>query len=134
MLSLRRPTIRDLETAASATGLRMQAVNARTYPEIDAAFASFAHERPDALLVDTHPLFTSRRVQLALLAAHHSIPAIYGVREITEVGGLISYGVNLADAWRQVGIYAGRILKGAQPAELPVVQSSKFELVINVQA
>ena len=81
--------------------------------------------------VATQPLFTSRRVQLALLAAHHSMPAIYGVREIPEVGGLVSYGVNLSDAWRQIGVYAGRILKGAKPADLPVVQSTKFELVIN---
>ena len=126
-------TMRDLETAASGTGLQIRDLNAGTYQEIDAAFARFAHERPDALFVATQPLFTSRRVQLALLAAHHSIPAIYGVREITEVGGLMSYGINLADAWRQIGVYTGRILKGAKPADLPVVQSSKFELVINLQ-
>jgi putative ABC transport system substrate-binding protein len=126
-------TMRDLETAASGTGLQIRALNASTYQEIDAAFAGFVHERPDALFVATQPLFTSRRVQLALLAAHYSIPAIYGVREITEVGGLMSYGINLADAWRQIGVYTGRILKGAKPADLPVVQSSKFELVINLQ-
>ena len=124
-------TMRDLESAVSGTGLQLQALNASTYREIDAAFARFSHERPDALFVATQPLFTSRRVQLALLAAHHSMPAIYGVREIVEVGGLVSYGVNLSDAWRQIGVYAGRILKGAKPADLPVVQSTKFELVIN---
>ena len=96
-------------------------------------FADFVRERPDALLVASDPVFTSRRVQLANLAAHRSLPASYGTREIAEVGGLMSYGANLNDAQRQLGVYAGRILKGAKPAELPVVQASKFELVINAQ-
>jgi putative tryptophan/tyrosine transport system substrate-binding protein len=126
-------TLKDVEAAARAMGLQIRTVNANTGPEIDAAFRSFARERPDALFVMAQPFFTGRRVQLAQLAAHHSIPAIYGVREIAEVGGLMSYGVNLVDGWRQIGVYAGRILKGAKPADLPVVQSSKFELVINHQ-
>ncbi|MFZ1004684.1 MAG: ABC transporter substrate-binding protein [Pseudolabrys sp.] len=126
-------TLRDLEAATSGTGLQIRILNASTDREIDAAFASFAQERPDALFVTSQPLFSSRRVQLALLAAHHSIPASYGVREIAEVGGLMSYGANIADAFRHVGVYTGRILKGAKPADLPVVQASKFELVINAQ-
>jgi len=126
-------TLKDVEAAARAMGLQIRTVNANTGPEIDAAFRSFARERPDALFVMAQPFFTGRRVQLAQFAAHHSIPAIYGVREIAEVGGLMSYGVNLVDGWRQIGVYAGRILKGAKPVDLPVVQSSKFELVINHQ-
>jgi putative tryptophan/tyrosine transport system substrate-binding protein len=126
-------TMKDLDTATSNMGLQIQVLNASTYREIDEAFARFAQVRPEALFVATQPLFTSRRVQLALLAAHHSIPAIYGVREITEAGGLMSYGVNIADAWRQIGVYTGRILKGVKPTDLPVVQSTKFELVINQQ-
>jgi putative ABC transport system substrate-binding protein len=114
-------------------GLQIRNVSASTGPEIDAAFASFIHERPDALFVSSQPFFTSRRVQLAHLAAHHSIPAIYGVREIAEVGGLMSYGINLTDGWRQIGVYTGRILKGAKPADLPVEQASKFQLVINLK-
>jgi putative tryptophan/tyrosine transport system substrate-binding protein len=91
-------------------------------------------ERPDALFVSGEPLFTSRRVQMILLAARHAVPAIYAGRQFPEIGGLMSYGAGLTDAWRQVGIYAGRILKGEKPADLPVVQSSKFELVINAQS
>jgi putative tryptophan/tyrosine transport system substrate-binding protein len=126
-------TLKDVESAARAMGLQIRVVNASSGREIDDAFRGFAHERPDALFVTAQPLFNSRRVQLAQLAAHHSIPATYGVREIAEVGGLMSYGPNLVDGWRQIGVYAGRILKGAKPADLPVVQSSKFELVINHQ-
>jgi putative tryptophan/tyrosine transport system substrate-binding protein len=125
--------LRDIEATARAMRLQIQVLNAGTGSEINAAFASFVRERPDALFVALQSFFTSRRVQLALLTAQHSIPAIYGVREIVEVGGLMSYGANLVDSWRQIGSYVGRILKGAKPADLPVVQSSKFELVINAE-
>src|SRR6266481_5676340 len=101
--------------------------------EIDAAFATFVRERPDAIFIGGDTVFASRRVQLAHLATRHAIPAIYAQREYTEAGGLMSYGTNVADAYRQVGFYTGRILKGAKPADLPVVQSTKFELVINAQ-
>ena len=126
-------TLRDVEGAARAIGLQIQVLNASTGREINAAFAAFARERPDALFVGADPFFTSRRVQLANLASHHSIPATYTARESVEAGGLMSYGANIADAYRQVGVYTGRILKGAKPADLPVVQASKFELVINAQ-
>ncbi len=126
-------TLRDVEPAARAMGLQIQVLNASTSREIDAAFATFVRERPDALFVGSDPFFTSRRVQLVHLAARHAVPATYSAREFAEVGGLMSYGTNIADAYRQVGVYAGRILKGAKPADLPVVQSSKFELVINAQ-
>jgi putative ABC transport system substrate-binding protein len=114
-------------------GLQIQIVNAQTIREIDAAFATLVRERPDALFVATSPSFTNWRVQFALLAAHHSIPATYATREMVEAGGLMSYGTSLGDAWRQVGLYTGRILKGAKPADSPVVQANKFELVINAQ-
>ena len=99
--------------------------------EIHAAFATIARERPDALFLGGDPLWTSRRVQLATLAVRHAIPMACQAREVVEAGGLMSYGANLEDAFRQAGVYAGRILKGAKPAELPVMQSSRFELVIN---
>jgi putative ABC transport system substrate-binding protein len=127
-------TLRDVDQAARTIGLQIQVARARTSGEIDAAFAAFARERPDALFVSTDPFFTSRRVQLANLASRHAIPMTSGTREITDVGGLISYGANIPDAWRQVGAYAGRILKGAKPGDLPVVQATKLELVINAQA
>ena len=101
--------------------------------EINEAFASIARERPDALLVGAGPPFSARRVQLVQLAARHAIPAIYAVRQNVAIGGLMSYGASLTDAYRQVGVYAGKILRGAKPADLPVVQSSKFELVINAE-
>jgi putative tryptophan/tyrosine transport system substrate-binding protein len=126
-------TVRDVAAAARALGLQIQIFNASTSREIDAAFATFVRERPDALFVGGDPFFTSRRVQLANLGARHVLPMTSAVREIAEVGGLMSYGSNIADAWRQVGIYAGRILKGAKPADLPVMQSSKLELVVNHQ-
>ena len=126
-------TLRDVEAAARAMGLQIQVLNASTSREIDAAFATFVRERPDALFVGGDPFFNSRRVQLAHLAARHAIPATYSGRDYAEAGGLMSYGTNLADAYRQVGVYAGRILKGAKPADLPVVQATKFELVINAQ-
>jgi putative ABC transport system substrate-binding protein len=126
-------TLRDVKGAARAIGLQIQVLNASTGREINAAFAAFARERPDALFVGADPFFSSRRVQLANLASHHSIPATYAVREMVEAGGLMSYGANIADAFRHVGAYTGRILKGAKPADLPVVQATKFELVINAQ-
>jgi putative ABC transport system substrate-binding protein len=127
-------TLRDVQVAARAIGLQVQVLNASTSGEIDAAFATFVREQTDALFVSGDPLFTSRRVQLNLLATRHAIPATYAGRQFPEIGGLMSYGASLTDAWRQVGVYAGRILKGAKPADLPVVQASKFELVINAQA
>ena len=114
-------------------GLQIRVFNVSTSSEIDAAFATLGRERPDALLVSPDPFFIGRRIQLANLAARHAIPASYSVRDHVEAGGLMSYGTNVADAYRQVGIYTGRILKGAKPADLPVVQSTKFELVINAQ-
>ena len=126
-------TLRDLETAARAIGLQTQVFNARTSREIHTSFAAMVRERPDALFVGGDPFFTSRRVQLATLSARHAIPLTSQAREVVEVGGLMSYGANIADAFRQAGVYAGRILKGAKPADLPVVQSSRFELVINAE-
>ena len=125
--------LRDVVAAAGAMGLQIQIHNASTNREIDVAFASFVHERPDALFVSSGLAFIDRRIQLALLAAFHRLPATYSVRENAEAGGLMSYGPSLTDVYRQVGIYSGRILKGAQPADLPVEQASKFELVINAQ-
>ena len=126
-------TLRDVETAARAMGLQIQVLTADTSREIDAAFATFVRERPDALFVGPAPFFTQRRVQLIQLEACHAIPATYAGRQFAEAGGLMSYGASLTDSLRQVGVYAGRILKGAKPADLPVVQASKFELVINAQ-
>ena len=126
-------TLRDVEAAAGAIGLQVQVLNASTSREINAAFASLVRERPDALFVGGEPFLNSRRVQLVHLASRHAVPATYALRDYAEVGGLMSYGPNIADAFRQVGIYTGRILKGAKPADLPVVQASKFELVINAE-
>jgi len=126
-------TVKGVDGAARAIGLQVRVLNASTSHEIDAAFATFVRERPDAIFIGGDPVFASRRVQLAHLATRHAIPAIYPQREYTEAGGLMSYGTNVADAYRQVGVYTGRILKGAKPADLPVVQSTKFELVINAQ-
>jgi len=126
-------TVRDAESAAHATGLLLQILNASTSQEINLAFATFVRERPDALLLSPYPFFTARRVQLATLATRYTVPMIAGSRQITEAGGLVSYGANITDAFRQAGGYAGRILKGAKPGDLPVVQSSKFELVINAE-
>jgi putative ABC transport system substrate-binding protein len=125
--------VRDVEPAARAMGLQIQVLNASTSQEINAAFATFVREQPDALFVGNDPFFTSRRVQLAALAARHAVPATYSAHEIAEAGGLMSYGTSQTDAWRQVGVYTGRVLKGAEPADLPVVQASKFELVINAE-
>jgi ABC-type uncharacterized transport system substrate-binding protein len=124
-------TLKDVQSAARAIGLQIQVLNASTIGEIDAAFATFALARPDALFVGNDPFFTSRRVQLANLAARHVVPMTSSAREYAEAGGLISYGSDVRNAYRQMGVYTGRILKGAKPADLPVVQASKFELVIN---
>jgi putative ABC transport system substrate-binding protein len=127
-------TVKDVQAAAGAMGLKaIQVVRASSSSEINAAFATFARERPDALFVGTDPFFTSRRVQLILLTTRHAVPTTYPGRQYPEIGGLMSYGSNSADAFRQIGVYVGRILKGAKPADLPVVQSSKFELVINAE-
>ena len=125
--------LKDVEAAARAISLQLQIVNASTSREIDAAFATLVGGRVDALFVPPDPFFVSRRVQLVQLAARHAVPATDPARAFAEVGGLMSYGTDPADAWRQAGVYTGHILKGAKPADLPVVQSSKFELVINHQ-
>ena len=125
--------VRDAEAAARAMGLQIQVHKAGTIGEIDAVFATFRREQPDALFVCTDPFFRARRAQLALLAAHHRTPAIYAFRDYAEASGLMSYGASLNDAFRQVGEYSGRILNGAKPTDLPVVQSSKFELIINLK-
>ena len=126
-------TVRDVEVAARAMGLQIHVLNASTGREIDAAFATIGRERPDALFAAGDGFFATRRVQLATLAARYVVTTTSSSREFAEAGGLMSYGSNIADAWRQAGVYAGRILKGAKPADLPVVQSTKFDLVINAQ-
>jgi ABC-type uncharacterized transport system substrate-binding protein len=127
-------TLKDVATAAPTIGLETRVLDVGTGTENNAAFAAFASQPPDALLVAGDAFFSSRRVQLVHLATRHGIPAMYSQREFTDVGGLISYGPNLADVFRQVGAYVGRILKGSKPTDLPVMQSSKFELVINAEA
>jgi putative tryptophan/tyrosine transport system substrate-binding protein len=127
-------TVKDVQAAAGGIGLQIHIFNASTIRAIDAAYAGLVRERAAALLVAGDGFFNSRRVQLAMLAVRHAVPAIYTVREYAEAGGLISYGTSLAETDRQVGVYAGRILKGAKPADLPVLQSTRFELVINLQA
>jgi len=131
--TLGETTVRDVEPAARTMGLQIQVFNVSTSREIDAAFATFMRERPDAVLVGIDTFLNSRRVQLVNLAAYHRVPATFSNRGFAEVGGLMSYGSSIVDAWRQAGVYTGRILKGEKPADLPVVQASKFELVINHQ-
>jgi putative ABC transport system substrate-binding protein len=126
-------TLNEVGTSAHSMGLQIEVLKASTIPEINAAFATFAGTKPDALFVGHDPFFNSRRTQLVQLAARYAIPASYSARDFAEAGGLMSYGANIADAWRQAGSYAGSVLKGAKPADLPVVQSNKFELVINSQ-
>jgi putative ABC transport system substrate-binding protein len=125
--------LKDVQAAARTIGLQIQILNASTSREIDAAFATLVRERPDALLIGTDTFLSSRRVQLVNLATRHAIPATFTQRDFAEIGGLMSYASNITDAWRQAGGYAGRILKGAKPADLPVVQATKFELVLNAQ-
>ena len=131
--SIAETTLREITDAARAIGLQIQVVNASTIREIEAAFAALVRERADALFVAADAFFNSRPGRLATLAAHYRIPATYSIREAVEAGGLMSYGTDRADMYRQVGVYCGQILKGTKPAELPVVQLSKFEFVINAQ-
>ena len=126
-------TLREVQEAGPTIGLQIQILNAATIGEIDAAFATFERERPDALFVAPDGFFFSRAVQFATLTARDRIPAAYSNRDFIAVGGLMSYGTDLADTFRQVGIYTGNILKGAKPAELPVLQSTKFEFALNLQ-
>ena len=126
-------TLRQVQEATRAIALPIHILNASTNGEIDAAFAGLVSERADALFVAANNYFHSRRVQLAVLAARYRIPVIFSQREFVEAGGLMSYGTDIADSIRQVGIYTGKVLKGAKPADLPVAQSTKFEFVINVQ-
>jgi putative ABC transport system substrate-binding protein len=126
-------TLHIVQKAAHSLGLQIKIINATTIGEIDAAFASFAHERPDALFVHPDGFFVSRAVQFATLAARDKIPAAYPDGEMAAVGGLMSYGTDVADMYRQVGLYSGNVLKGAKPADMPVLQSTKFELIINLQ-
>jgi putative tryptophan/tyrosine transport system substrate-binding protein len=126
-------TLREAHEAARAIGLQLHILNASTDAEIEAAFDILAHDRPDALLISADAFFVSRRVQLATLAARYRIPAAYPTRENVEAGGLMSYGPDLLEMWRQVGVYSGRVLSGAKPADLPVMQSTKFEFVLNLK-
>jgi putative ABC transport system substrate-binding protein len=131
--TLTETQLKAVNAAAGGMGLQIQVFNADTSAEIDAAFEMMGRERADAVLVGTTAFLNGRRVQLAHLATLHRLPAIYALREYAEVGGLMSYGSNIVDGFHQVGLYTGRILKGAKPADLPVVQANKFELVINAQ-
>jgi len=124
--------ISELQAAASAMGQQLEIVNAATTRDMKPAFGKAAQKRADALLISPDPLFTTHPVQLATLAARYGMPAIYALREFAEVGGLMSYGSNFTDIFRQTGIYTGRILKGEQPGDLPILQATKFELVVNL--
>jgi putative tryptophan/tyrosine transport system substrate-binding protein len=124
--------VSEVRAAASAVGQQIEVLHVSTGREIDTAFASLARNPVDALLVGPSPLANNRRVRLVTLAAYHRVPAIYPQREAAEAGGLMSYGTSLSDAYRQAGVYTGRILKGEKPVDLPVIQSSKFEFVINL--
>jgi len=126
-------TVKEIIAAARPLGLQIQPVEAATSSEIDAAFANFQRDHPDALFISADPYFNARRIQIVQHAAHGSIPATFSNREIVEVGGLMSYGASIPDAYHMLGVYTGRILKGAKPSDLPVAQASKFELVINHQ-
>ena len=124
--------LRDLQEAAARLGVQLVVVRANAESDFDAAFSTVVRQQAGALLVSASPFFNQRREQLVVLAARHAVPAIYDWRDFAAAGGLMSYGTSLADAYRQVGVYAGQILRGAKPADLPVVQSTKFELVINL--
>jgi putative ABC transport system substrate-binding protein len=131
--SIAESTLRDVQQAAPTIGLQIRILNATTIGEIDVAFATFARERPDALFVAPDGFFVSRAVQFATLTARDKIPAAYANREIVAAGGLMSYGTDIADSFRQVGAYTGRVLKGEKPADLPVQQVTKFEFALNLQ-
>jgi putative tryptophan/tyrosine transport system substrate-binding protein len=131
--TLTETQMKDVNAAAQAMGLQIQVLNADTIAEIDAAFETMGRLRPDAVFVSTTPFLNGRRVQLTQLATFHRLPATYAGREYTEAGGLMSYGSDIVDAYRQVGAYAGRILKSVKLADLPVVQANKLELIINTQ-
>ena len=126
-------TLRDVEAAARSYGMQIQVFRANTSDDINAAFDTIGRDRPDALFLAATPFFVTRRAHLLQLAAFHRLPTAYSLRDFVEAGGLMSYGTSIADAYRQAGIYAGRVLRGARPAELPVVQATKLELVINAQ-
>jgi len=126
-------TLSEVEPAARELGLQIQVFNASNIREIDTAYAALVRERPDALFVAPDGMFVNRRVQLIGLAARHALPATYAAREYVEAGGLMSYGTSVGDMYRQIGAYTGRVLKGAKPADVPVMQATRFELVINLQ-
>jgi putative tryptophan/tyrosine transport system substrate-binding protein len=132
-ISTTETTLRDVASTGRARGLQIHVFNASTSREINAAFAALARDRPDALYVGGDAFFQVRRAQLVNLASRYAVPATYGGREFVLAGGLMSYGSDLSDAYRQVGLYAGRIIKGGTPADLPVVQATRFELVINAE-
>ncbi len=131
--SATEPTLRELPEAARALGLQVAVLKASTSREIEAAFSTLVPDRADALFVAPDSFFAGRPVQFATLAAHHRVPAAYTQRAFVEAGGLMSYGTDITDMWRQVGVYTGQILKGMKPADLPVAQSTKFEFVVNLQ-
>lgn len=131
--SITEGTLRDVNAAARTMGLQIRVFNGGTSRELNAAFAAIAADKLDALFVSSGPFFSGRRVQMALLAARYRIPAIYTGRQYSEAGGLMSYGASVTNAWRQVGLYIGRVLKGVKPRDLPVVQADKFDLVINAE-
>ncbi len=125
--------LNDVFEGAHTLGLEIEVFRASTETEIDSAFNTMSQRRPGALMVAADPFFDTRRSQLVILAARHAVPAMYHLREYAAAGGLMSYGIDLPDVYRQMGIYAGKILKGAKPGDLPVMRPTRFELVVNLQ-